>query len=102
MSTANRVKDAEKVSKNCVIAAGMFKTLSNPLRLAILCTLFEGEKSVTEIEQACDGSQSQISQFLKRMEYEKMVEGQREGKCIYYKKKDKRLYKLFKTLHEIF
>ena len=92
----------QSIKKHCFAASNLFKTLSNPLRLSILCVLFDGEKTVSQIEAETEGSQSQISQFLKRMEYEKLVQGRRDGKCIYYKIADQKLYKLFATLHELF
>ena len=69
----------KKMEAHCHAAAKLFKTLSNPLRLSILCRLFQGEKTVTEIEESTKGSPFQISQFLKRMEYEHLVALRRNG-----------------------
>lgn len=62
----------------------------------------EGEKSVSEIELACGASQSAVSQFLKGMRLEGLIESRREGKQIYYKIVDKRVLKLIKSLYLIF
>jgi ArsR family transcriptional regulator len=91
-----------EMHSHCDIAAKLFKTLSNPLRLGILCVLFDGEKTVGELETLTTGSQSQISQFLKRMEYEKLVSSRRDGKYTYYKLADEKLYQLFETLNRLF
>ncbi len=98
----NYANHGKQMHSHCQVASKLFKTLSNPLRLAILCILFDGEKTVTEIEKESDGSQSQISQFLKRMEYENLVKCRRSGKFMYYSIADKKLLILFKTLNKIF
>ncbi len=92
----------KQVGRNCSMASQLFKTLSNPLRLKILCNLSGGERSVGELEELCECSQSQISQFLKRMEYEDLVDKRRDGKYIFYRIKDERLFVLFETLSKIF
>ena len=92
----------KKMANKCLVASKLFKTLSSPLRLKILCVLFQGEKTVSQIEEESEGSQSQISQFLKRMEYEHLVACRRDGKYIYYRLADKKLFTLFETLNRLF
>jgi ArsR family transcriptional regulator len=82
--------------------ASLLKQLSHPQRLLILCSLSEGEKSVGEIETSCGASQSAVSQFLKGMRLEGLVEARREGKQIFYKILDKRVIELMKSLYLIF
>lgn len=82
--------------------AGILKTLGHPKRLLLLCSLSEGEKAVSEIEQICEISQSQVSQFLKRMESEDLVLSRREGNFVYYSIKDERIEQLIKSLANIF
>ncbi len=92
----------KEMEKNCLVAAQLFKTLSNPLRLTILCALFQGEKTVGQIEKTTGGSQSQISQFLKRLEREKLVISKRLGKFVYYSIADKKIVLIFEALNKIF
>lgn len=80
----------------------LLKQLSHPQRLLILCSLAEGEKSVGEIEQACGASQSAVSQFLKGMRLEGLIEPRRDGKQVYYKIEDKRVLELIRSLYRIF
>ncbi len=87
---------------HCLAASKLFKTLSNPLRLQIFCVLFEGERSVGELERLTTGSQSQISQFLKRMEYENLVISRRDGKYIIYSLADQKVRDLMEALSKIF
>lgn len=82
--------------------AMLLKQLSHPQRLLILCSLAEGEKSVGEIEQACGASQSAVSQFLKGMRLEGLIEPRRDGKQVYYKIEDKRVLELIRSLYRIF
>jgi DNA-binding transcriptional ArsR family regulator len=89
-------------ASHCLLASDLFKTLSNPLRLQIFCILFEGEKTVSELEVLSSGSQSHISQFLKRMEYEKLVKSRRQGKFKYYSLADRRVKDLMEALMRIF
>ncbi len=95
--------DISQVKKcQCEEAANLFKTLSNPLRLEIFCVLSGGEKSVSDLQKLTSGSQSQISQFLKRMEYEGLVIGRREGTFKFYSLADKRVKELMVALAIIF
>ncbi|QDK39349.1 transcriptional regulator [Bdellovibrio sp. NC01] len=82
--------------------AALMKQLSHPQRMLILCSLASGEKSVGEIEEACGASQSAVSQFLKSMRLEGLVEAQRDGKQVYYKIVDKRVLELIRSLYKIF
>lgn len=82
--------------------AALLKQLSHPQRLLILCSIAEEEKSVSEIEKACGASQSAVSQFLKSMRLEGLIESRRDGKQIYYKIADERVLELIKSLYQIF
>lgn len=82
--------------------AALLKQLSHPQRLLILCSMADGEKSVGEIEEICGASQSAVSQFLKGMRLEGLIEPRREGKQVYYKIVDKRVLKLIRSLYGIF
>lgn len=82
--------------------AALLKQLSHPQRLLILCSLAEGEKSVGEIEKGCGASQSSVSQFLKGMRLEGLVESRREGKQILYTIRDDRILSLMTSLYKTF
>lgn len=82
--------------------AGLLKQLSHPQRILILCSLSEGEKSVGQIEYACGASQSAVSQFLKGMRLEGLIEARREGKQVYYRIVDNKILKLINSLNKIF
>ena len=65
-------------------AAKFLRSLSNPHRLILLCTLIGGEKTVTELCQTTGARQSLISQHLHRLRLEKIVRSERRGQNIYY------------------
>lgn len=95
-------KSMSQLRRQSADVAVLLKQLSHPQRLLILCSLAEGEKPVGEIELACGASQSAVSQFLKAMRMEELVESRRDGKLVYYKITDKRVFKLMKSLYSIF
>lgn len=82
--------------------ASLLKHVSHAQRLLILCSLIEGEKSVGEIEVACGGSQSSVSQFLKLMRLEGLVDFRRHGKQVYYRITDDRVLDLMRFLYKTF
>ena len=66
------------------LQAGISKTLANPIRLAILHTLEEGEKSVNELTDILGISQSNISQHLAIMRQVGIVRTRKQGTSIFY------------------
>lgn len=95
-------KTISELKRRSEDVASLLKQLSHPQRLLILCSMAEGEKSVGEIEDACGASQSAVSQFLKGMRLEGLIESRRDGKQVYYKISDQRVHELIHSLYEIF
>ncbi len=102
MKSQGKSKTWVELKRQSEEVAGLLKQLSHPQRLLILCGIVEGEKSVGEIEEACGASQSAVSQFLKGMRLEGLIEPRREGKKVYYKIVDKRVLELIRSLYLIF
>jgi len=94
--------DLDEMRTKCVEVSGLLKHFSHPQRLLILCYLSEGEKQVTDIHFAVGLSQSQTSQFLKRMQSEGLLGLRREKNFSYYYIEDKNVLKLIKSMHKIF
>ena len=65
-----------------------FKLLSEPSRLKILRSLFEGEKCVTEIIEATGLMQANVSKQLKIMQSNGILECRPEGLQRFYKVAD--------------
>jgi DNA-binding transcriptional ArsR family regulator len=65
-------------------AATLLKAMSNERRLEIICALYKGEKSVTELESIVGLSQSALSQHLARLRRDDIVKTRRDAQTIYY------------------
>ncbi len=65
-------------------ACKLMKVLSNSDRMMLLCEIGQGEKCVSELEDALDLHQPTLSQQLTVLRKEKLVKTRREGKQIYY------------------
>jgi len=82
-------------------ATDMLKALSHEGRLLILCLLADGERSVSEIEQAMAMPQAAVSQQLARLRQDGLVTARREGRSIYYTIASKNVTKLISALHDM-
>ena len=59
-------------------ASELLKALSHEGRLLILCLLAEGEKSVSELEDAMKLPQAAVSQQLARLRFDRLVNTRRD------------------------
>lgn len=87
-----------KIKKSCVEVSQILKALAHPQRLMILGNLLQGPKTVSELVDLCEASQSQISQFLMRMKLEGLVRAERSGRFVRYSVADKRLVHLMRII----
>lgn len=74
--------------------ARRFRALSEPVRLRMLRLLEEGEKSVGEVTEALDATQSNVSRHLQALYEARLVERRRDGTAIYYRIADPMVFKL--------
>jgi len=86
----------------CDQVSQVMKSLSHPIRLKILCSTIDAEQGVNALSEICDVSQSAMSQFLKRMKTEGLLESRREGTSIFYRIADKKLLKLLAAVRDIY
>lgn len=86
---------------NFSVEAKFFRGLSDSTRLSILEILRDGEKTVSEIVEATQQSQSNISNHLKCLDECGLVKNRRDGKNIYYSLRDGQTRKLLKTSDSI-
>ncbi|MCZ3376263.1 sulfite-sensing transcriptional repressor BigR [Rhizobium sp. AG207R] len=82
--------------------ADLLKTLSHQARLMIVCSLVEGEFSVSELEEKLDIHQPHLSQHLTVLRSSGIVETRREGKQIFYRLTEEKAARLICALHNIF
>jgi len=83
-------------------AASLMKELGNENRLAILCLLAEGERSVGELNQVVELSQSALSQQLARLRREGLVRTRRESQTIFYALTPGPVNRVIQLLHDIY
>lgn len=88
--------------ERCDDVSAVLKSLSHPVRLKILCQIMNGEKSVNELTEFCQISQSGMSRFLQRMKDEGIVSARREQNFVYYSVANAKLVKLLKAIKEIY
>jgi DNA-binding transcriptional ArsR family regulator len=81
---AGRRLDTEAMLENVRKASDFLKALSHEARLAILCLLIDGERSVSEVEELLNLRQSAVSQQLARLRADNLVKVRRDGKSVYY------------------
>lgn len=84
------------------LKAGLFKALSNPLRILILDELRTEELTVSEIRDRLNIELPNVSQQLAILKANNLVSARKQGVNIYYSCKDVRLFKLLDVAKEIF
>ena len=94
--------DIEQMRANAAEAAELLKTLANRNRLLILCTLAEGEASVSELNARVELSQPALSQHLGVLRQSGIVRSRREAQTIYYSLSESSALALIQTLHDIY
>lgn len=92
----------ENLHENCEQVSEHLKALGHPTRLAILCLLADGRKTVGELTNACGAAQSVVSQFLMRLRGEGIVSAEKSGQHVFYEICDARTLKLMRALQSIF
>jgi len=93
---------SKAILKQCEVVSQTLKSLSHPTRLKILCCLLDGEKSVMDLTDFCEITQSAMSQFLLRMKREGLLRSRRERQFVYYRIAESKLVNLLKAMKEIY
>jgi len=95
-------REIDAMSASARQAGDFLKALAHESRLLILCKLIDGEKHVSELEEALEIRQSTVSQQLARLRLEGLVSFRRDGKQVYYSIADDDVRKIIRVLFEIF
>lgn len=99
---ATPTPDMAQLRTSAGAAARLLRTLSNEHRLMLLCLLFEGEKSVGELNASLPLSQSALSQHLAVLREEGLVRTRRAAQSIYYTLASPAAAQVVRTLHAIY
>ncbi len=86
-----RVDEIEK-------SAEILKSLANPARLLIVNILVGGERTVSRLCELSGLKQSMVSQQLKNLRLNDIVERRKEGSRVYYRLKEKNVVNMLKCL----
>lgn len=81
-------------------AAAMFRALGDPARLLLMECLMEGERCVGDLAVFFGQEVSTISQRLKVLRNERLIERRREGKHIFYSLADGHVTDLIRSALE--
>ena len=82
--------------------ADFFKALAHPLRIKILETLAQGDKSVNEILELLELEGSAVSQQLSILRSKNIVIGNKEGNRVIYSLRDPAIIELLSVAKKIF
>lgn len=88
-------------SEETADATALLRALASEHRLQILGLLEQGERSVSDLAQHIDLSQSALSQHLARLRRARIVSTRREGVTIFYRIADHDALALAKALSEL-
>lgn len=94
--------DPEAMRAHAADATRLLKALANDKRLMLLCLLFEGERTVGELNARVDLSQSALSQHLAVLREDGLVKTRREAQAIHYSLADGPAQRIIQTLHGIY
>jgi len=97
-----RLDDARELNAKAAEAARLLTALANRHRLAILCALVEGERSVGALVDAVGLTQSALSQHLAKLRAAGIVTTQRDAQTIYYRLASAAAGRIMKTLADIY
>jgi DNA-binding transcriptional ArsR family regulator len=92
----------DTMAENAQEAEQFLKQLANKNRLMILCSLLDGEISVSELNEQVPISQSALSQHLAKLRDAGFVDTRRESQTIFYSLSDQRVKTVIENLYGMF
>lgn len=88
------------ITEERCIAAEVLKAMAHPVRLGVIEILADGEKTVTQLYETLGCSQSMMSQQLKILSQQKLVEIRKDGTLKYCSLANRDILKLFDCMHK--
>jgi len=99
---ALQVHDARELTAKAAEAAQLLAALANESRLAILCELVDGERSVGSLVETVGLTQSALSQHLAKLRAAGIVATRRDAQTIYYRLASAAAGSVMATLAQIY
>ncbi len=87
--------------KSIEIQAKLFRGFSDPSRLSILNTLYDGAHTVSQVVEATGLTQPNVSNHLSCLRDCGLVSARQEGRFVYYELSDKRVTRLLMLADEL-
>ena len=97
-----QLNDARELNAKAAEAVRLLTALANEHRLAILCELIEGERSVGSLVGAVGLAQSALSQHLAKLRSAGIVATRRDAQTIYYRLASAAATSVTRTLADIY
>ena len=82
--------------------SALLKSISHPLRLAILCQLQDGAKTVGELQKEVKTTHANVSQHLTILRNQGIVSSRKEANFIYNRISHERVLVLINTIQDLF
>ena len=82
------------------MAAAVLKAVAHPVRIGVIEILADGDRTVTQLYQELGCSQSMMSQQLKILCQQKLVDIRKEGTQKYCSLSNRDFLKLFDCMHK--
>lgn len=83
-------------------AAEFLKMMASEQRLMVLCSLWEGERTVGDLVAALELRQPNVSQHLAKLRMAGFVNTRRDGTHIYYRLADETVRPIIQVIYERF
>lgn len=74
---------------------------SSPVRLMIICSLIDGEKNVKSFSSNIKTTKGNVSQHLKILETNGILQSRKEGNKVFYSIKNKKVIKFVKKIKKL-
>lgn len=93
---------ASQMDAQAETAAELLKAMASPQRLRVLCLLLDGERSVGQINEQVDLSQSALSQHLAVLRESNLVNTRRQAQTVFYSVAPGPVQAIIQTLQAVY
>lgn len=94
----NAITTFEKNLRVRETAAQILKAMAHPVRLGVLASLVKGEQNIGELQQQLECSQSMMSQQVRILEQQKLIQTRKEGTLKYIRLQNEQFIPFFSCL----
>lgn len=92
--------DAGQLAAHATDAATLLRAMASEHRLMVLCSLVQGEMSVSQLLEKMPLAQSALSQHLAVLRRERLVSTRRDGQTVFYVLKPGPALSLIRVLYD--